>query len=184
MGARPYDPTTGRFLSVDPIDGGSLNNYDYAGQDAVDDYDLDGNSCKWAGHLGGWLKKKCHAVSSPLVTLRDELKARLSAANASAASEALGGGKVSPTGPLSAPASSSLQGSTDKLVQCSLFVTGGMLAASGGPIEAFETREAVKAGASAGTSILRWGVGRSFLGASGLAFVGSFAFGNSLLDCT
>jgi RHS repeat-associated protein len=42
MGARPYDPATGRFLSVDPIDGGSLNNYDYALQDPVDGYDLDG----------------------------------------------------------------------------------------------------------------------------------------------
>jgi hypothetical protein len=42
MGARPYDPTLGRFLAVDPIDGGSLNNYDYAGQDPINGYDLDG----------------------------------------------------------------------------------------------------------------------------------------------
>jgi RHS repeat-associated protein len=42
MGARPYDPTLGRFLSVDPVDGGSLNNYDYAGQDPINSYDLDG----------------------------------------------------------------------------------------------------------------------------------------------
>jgi RHS repeat-associated protein len=42
MGARPYDPNTGRFLSVDPIPGGSLNNYDYAGQDPINDYDLSG----------------------------------------------------------------------------------------------------------------------------------------------
>jgi RHS repeat-associated protein len=44
MGARPYDPTTGRFLSVDPIPGGSLNNYDYAGQDPIDNYDLNGQT--------------------------------------------------------------------------------------------------------------------------------------------
>ena len=42
MGARPYDPTTGRFLSVDPLPGGSLNNYDYAGQDPINNYDLSG----------------------------------------------------------------------------------------------------------------------------------------------
>jgi RHS repeat-associated protein len=42
MGARPYDPTTGRFLSVDPVPGGSLNNYDYAGQDPINNYDLSG----------------------------------------------------------------------------------------------------------------------------------------------
>jgi RHS repeat-associated protein len=42
MGARPYDPTLGRFLTVDPIDGGSLNNYDYADQDPINGYDLTG----------------------------------------------------------------------------------------------------------------------------------------------
>lgn len=42
MGARPYDPTTGRFYSTDPVLGGSLNNYDYAGQDPINGYDLDG----------------------------------------------------------------------------------------------------------------------------------------------
>jgi RHS repeat-associated protein len=42
MGARPYDPTLGRFYEVDPVDGGSLNNYDYAGQDPVNGYDLTG----------------------------------------------------------------------------------------------------------------------------------------------
>jgi RHS repeat-associated protein len=42
MGARPYDPSLGRFLAVDPVEGGALNNYDYASQNPVTHYDLDG----------------------------------------------------------------------------------------------------------------------------------------------
>ena len=52
MGARPYDPVLGRFLSVDPVEGGSFNNYDYANQDPVNAYDLDGRCpvCIRIGH--------------------------------------------------------------------------------------------------------------------------------------
>ena len=50
MGARPYDPFLGRFLAVDPVDGGALNAYDYAGQDPVNNDDLGGLSCG----PGGW----------------------------------------------------------------------------------------------------------------------------------
>jgi len=42
MGARPYDPSIGRFLSVDPVEGGSANIYDYANQEPINGYDLDG----------------------------------------------------------------------------------------------------------------------------------------------
>lgn len=51
MGARPYNPSTGRFLSVDPIPGGSLNNYDYAGQDPINNYDLSGQNYCDAHHV-------------------------------------------------------------------------------------------------------------------------------------
>ena len=49
MGVRPYDPALGRFLAIDPVEGGSANNYDYADQDPVNGYDLTGTlSCnKW-----------------------------------------------------------------------------------------------------------------------------------------
>ncbi|MFG2943178.1 RHS repeat-associated core domain-containing protein [Streptomyces sp. NPDC048282] len=43
MGVRLYDPSTGRFLSADPVPGGSANAYDYCNGDPVNRYDLDGN---------------------------------------------------------------------------------------------------------------------------------------------
>lgn len=46
MGIRPYDPVLGRFFSRDPIEGGSLNPYDYSAQDPVNNADLSGR-CVW-----------------------------------------------------------------------------------------------------------------------------------------
>jgi RHS repeat-associated protein len=42
MGVRLYSPTLGRFLQVDPIDGGSATDYDYCAADPVNCLDLDG----------------------------------------------------------------------------------------------------------------------------------------------
>jgi RHS repeat-associated protein len=42
MGVRNYVPALGRFLSADPVRGGSANSYDYANQDPVNGLDLDG----------------------------------------------------------------------------------------------------------------------------------------------
>jgi hypothetical protein len=47
MGVRLYNPTTGRFLSVDPVRGGSCSYYDYVCADPVNMNDLDGRSTKF-----------------------------------------------------------------------------------------------------------------------------------------
>jgi len=59
MGARPYSPLLGRFLSVDPVDGGSANDYDYVAGDPINKTDLDGNW--WS-----WLKKATNVVNNHL----------------------------------------------------------------------------------------------------------------------
>jgi RHS repeat-associated protein len=51
MGVRLYDPTIGRFLSVDPVPGGSANAYDYCNADPINHFDLDG---RWWGHRTFW----------------------------------------------------------------------------------------------------------------------------------
>jgi RHS repeat-associated protein len=54
MGVRLYDPNLGRFLSVDPIEGGSCTNYDYVCGDPVNRFDFAGTICwscpvQWVG---------------------------------------------------------------------------------------------------------------------------------------
>jgi RHS repeat-associated protein len=44
MGVRLYHPGLGRFLQVDPIEGGSANDYDYVKGDPVNAVDLDGRA--------------------------------------------------------------------------------------------------------------------------------------------
>jgi RHS repeat-associated protein len=52
MGARQYSPLLGRFLEVDPIEGGSANDYDYTNANPISGKDLTGT---WPGN--GILKR-------------------------------------------------------------------------------------------------------------------------------
>jgi RHS repeat-associated protein len=59
MGVRLYNPTTGRFLSTEPVAGGNANAYEYCSGDPVNCVDLDGRlGKKWKK----WLKRAARAA--------------------------------------------------------------------------------------------------------------------------
>ncbi|HXR59984.1 MAG TPA: RHS repeat-associated core domain-containing protein, partial [Solirubrobacterales bacterium] len=68
MGARSYVPQIGRFLTPDPIRGGSANAYDYANQDPINLFDLSGE----CAHPG---KGKCLGPATPKWAKRAARKA-------------------------------------------------------------------------------------------------------------
>jgi RHS repeat-associated protein len=61
MGARQYVPGLGRFLEVDPVEGGSANDYDYVAGDPLNELDLDGLCKKKKGPFGWTRNQVCHA---------------------------------------------------------------------------------------------------------------------------
>ena len=61
MGVRPYVPAAGRFLGVDPVEGGNANDYVYP-QDPVNSFDLDGR-CS----VLPWSDDDCHSAAASAV---------------------------------------------------------------------------------------------------------------------
>ncbi|MFF7364607.1 RHS repeat-associated core domain-containing protein [Streptomyces sp. NPDC008125] len=85
MGVRLYDPTTGRFLSVDPIPGGNANAYEYCTGDPINCLDLDGRFGwgKWLDRAGTGLAiagmfgcAACSAISAGISLGRGIYKVR------------------------------------------------------------------------------------------------------------
>jgi RHS repeat-associated protein len=69
MGQRSYVPELGRFLTPDPVTGGSANAYDYADQDPVNASDLEGTCAK--KKKGGCKSQKKAKSSNPLYPVTD-----------------------------------------------------------------------------------------------------------------
>ena len=63
MGARLYDPATGRFWSPDPVPGGNATAYDYCAGDPVNCSDLDG---QW-----GWFKNLVKKVAKKVAKVAE-----------------------------------------------------------------------------------------------------------------
>ncbi len=88
MGARPYVPGLGRFLRVDPVEGGSANDYDYTMGEPCNNFDLDGRKVI-AGILGPikdavksvFSLKKCGDAQKRLQTRMRYLRGRLERTN-------------------------------------------------------------------------------------------------------
>lgn len=60
--ARYYDPATGQFLTKDPVEGGSCNDYDYACADPINKFDLDGQFCLTGKNKNGTCRSVARGV--------------------------------------------------------------------------------------------------------------------------
>jgi RHS repeat-associated protein len=81
MGVRSYIPALGRFITPDPVPGGSANAYDYANQDPVNNFDLTGEVCfnrkRNSCGVEKWNRKAHKANKQHVIKVRFESKREL-----------------------------------------------------------------------------------------------------------
>ncbi len=70
MGVRSYVPAMGRFLSPDPVLGGSANAYEYAAGDPVNNFDLTGEKCSGKKSCAKALSKAKERVRKSIARVR------------------------------------------------------------------------------------------------------------------
>ncbi len=86
MGVRSYVPALGRFLTPDPILGGSDNAYDYANQDPVNNFDLAGTACKKGNATKQGCRRAQQRAEAGVRSVISNLRTRLREARANRAS--------------------------------------------------------------------------------------------------
>ncbi|WP_188317016.1 PA14 domain-containing protein [Solihabitans fulvus] len=124
MGARVYLPILGRFLQLDPVPGGSANDYDYVNADPVNGLDLAGTfSWKSVVHVATTAAEVVSYVPGPVGTVASgvAVAGQLAQGNkAAAAMDALGmipGGKLAGTVAKNAAKEASTLGKAAKAVE-------------------------------------------------------------------